>query len=573
MKKNITINLSGRLYQIDEDAYEMLRKYVESLRASFGRQAGGDEIVGDIEARIAELFDELKQQGVEAITIEHVKSIITRIGEPEQIASEDEGEQERKTESVGEKINKTIRSTVDETMAGLRGRTAGKKLYRNPKDKVLAGVMSGLAAYTGTDAVVWRLALLLFSFFYGIGIVFYIIMAIIVPEARTPQELLMMEGKDVTPQSLADVVVEKESGMPQSQGAFRTLLSALVKIVMFCVVALMIVIFGSICLGIIGALVSSVSILSLPLTITTDAGGEMPEAFLSEMQAFYSGHPALMGVFVVSLIVLLVIPLYAIVHAALSTAGKTKPTGVTQRIVLVALWIAALCCIVPTGASIAHKLGDSLDKFGDRSMSIYEDVWMNSEDRNFLKREGWKLIKHENCKHYTKEGWYYNGRRERYLDGWNRNGREVYQAEKKEAIEPGVYRLDCVAKAEGPGAFVYAIGDEKKLKEIPAYGDKGGEIAERIRQEIEEGGDVKRIKIDMMGMSIEVNDVNGKHGRVVKGAGWSVVSIEGIEVSGDSIAYGISNDAEFTGAESMSRGLSAGSFKLTRTGDLPKGKK
>ena len=77
MKKNITINLCGRLFQIDEDAYEMLQQYIESLRSSFGREEGGEEIADDIEARIAELFDELRQQGIEAITIEQVKNIRT----------------------------------------------------------------------------------------------------------------------------------------------------------------------------------------------------------------------------------------------------------------------------------------------------------------------------------------------------------------------------------------------------------------------------------------------------------------------------------------------------------------
>lgn len=83
MKKNITINLCGRLFQIDEDAYELLQQYINSLRSSFGLQDGGEEIVDDIETRIAELFDELKSNGIVAITIDHVKDIITRIGKPE----------------------------------------------------------------------------------------------------------------------------------------------------------------------------------------------------------------------------------------------------------------------------------------------------------------------------------------------------------------------------------------------------------------------------------------------------------------------------------------------------------
>ena len=87
MKKNITINLLGRLYAIDEDAYELLKRYTDSLRSYFSRREGGEEIADDIEARIAELFDELKASGVQAITIEHVQDIIHRVGSPEEMES------------------------------------------------------------------------------------------------------------------------------------------------------------------------------------------------------------------------------------------------------------------------------------------------------------------------------------------------------------------------------------------------------------------------------------------------------------------------------------------------------
>ena len=87
MKKNITINLYGSLYAIDEDAYELLKRYEDNLRAYFSRQADGQEIADDIERRVADLFEELKAQGVEAITIEHVQDIITRLGKPEEVAA------------------------------------------------------------------------------------------------------------------------------------------------------------------------------------------------------------------------------------------------------------------------------------------------------------------------------------------------------------------------------------------------------------------------------------------------------------------------------------------------------
>ena len=73
MKKNITINLCGRLFNIDEDAYELLRHYIDTLRSYFAKQEGGEEIADDIESRIAELLEELKNQGIEAVNIDHIK--------------------------------------------------------------------------------------------------------------------------------------------------------------------------------------------------------------------------------------------------------------------------------------------------------------------------------------------------------------------------------------------------------------------------------------------------------------------------------------------------------------------
>ena len=98
MKKNITINLCGRLFNIDEDAYELLKKYLDTLRNFFNKQKSGDEIVNDIEQRIAELLDELTTQGIAAINIDHVKDVISRMGQPEEMAT-DEAENTNGTES------------------------------------------------------------------------------------------------------------------------------------------------------------------------------------------------------------------------------------------------------------------------------------------------------------------------------------------------------------------------------------------------------------------------------------------------------------------------------------------
>ena len=94
MKKNININLFGTLYSIDEDAYELLKKYQDNMRSYYSHREGGEEIADDVEHRVAELFAELRKQGFEAITIEQVEEIIHRIGDPQEM--EDESEQEEK---------------------------------------------------------------------------------------------------------------------------------------------------------------------------------------------------------------------------------------------------------------------------------------------------------------------------------------------------------------------------------------------------------------------------------------------------------------------------------------------
>ena len=85
MKKNITINMFGVLYAIDDDACQLLEQYIDNMHRYFDKREGGAEIADDIEHRVAELLNELKDQGVEAISIEHVQQIIKRIGNPEQM--------------------------------------------------------------------------------------------------------------------------------------------------------------------------------------------------------------------------------------------------------------------------------------------------------------------------------------------------------------------------------------------------------------------------------------------------------------------------------------------------------
>ena len=542
MKKNITINLCGRLFQIDEDAYELLQQYIESLRQSFGHEEGGEEIVNDIEARIAELFLELNQQGIEAITIEHVKDIITRIGKPEELKGEEE-----KQDNGGHKYD-SFRSATQGFRDNVRARTAGKRLYRNPNDKMVAGVLSGIATYTGSDVTWWRIgyAMLIlasnflfplfgiwfsFGFFLHVNlafIIFYFVLAIAIPVADTPKQVLEMEGKEVTPQNLADVVVEDKQPAQHRRGCLGSFFSVIISIFVgiFVGIAAIVGLVLLVCLLLI--IVSLVVVFTVP-SVRTSLPFDFEDLHLAELM---SVHPWIVIAFIIGLLLALCIPLYAIAHMLFSRAGKVQPMGIGQRILWIVLWVASLCCLFPALVWIQEQEKEKYNELMREKYS-YQGVMMSQQDKDFLRKGDWNLIKAENCAHYTYTGYYDGNHNLRFLDVYNENCEEVFQVERKEGVKPGIYCLDCVVRAEGPGPCVYAIGDSVRLESIPVYENLDG-------------------KPDM---------------------GWFDVSIDNIVVTGDSIAYGLSSDEAFTGQTCRAQWFSATDFKLTRTGDLPKQKK
>lgn len=594
MKKNITINLCGRLFQIDEDAYELLQNYIESLHASFGRQEGGEEIADDIEERIAELFEELKANGTEAVTIDHVKDIISRIGEPEQLTGEEEGS-ERTDENSGK------HSTAQDILNNVRARTAGKRLYRNPNDKMLAGVLSGFAAYTGTDATWWRIGYVLLllgsnlflgplfrlfhlgGFFFSINmtlVLLYIILAFAMPEAKKPQQMLEMEGKDVTPQSLADVVVEDKQPVQQNRGCLGSTFSVILSIIAGIFVGFA-AIFGLIllvCLLLI--IVSIIIVFTVPSAIHIPLPFDINYLNLAEM---YTSHPWVVAVFIVGLLLTLFIPLYAIVHMLLSKSGKIQPMGVGQRILWIVLWLAALFSMIPSLIWV-HEQASEREMAHYRKTHTYQGVVMSSQDKDFLRQGDWKLIKAENCAHLTYSGEHWSGDpNARYLDAWNGDCEEVYQVEHTGQVEPGIYRLDCLARAEGPGTYIYAQADKLTMfKQIPAYGNSGGEFVEQVREkmaDIQIKDSVRKKLVstttfEIMGMKFHINDYEENNSKSMsdyfgEGKGWSLVSIDSIVVYNGSITYGVSTDAAFTGQPCHAQWFSASDFKVTRIGDLP----
>lgn len=175
MKKTLTININGIIFHIDEDAYEMLSNYLERIKGYFTKAEGGDEIVADIEARIAEMLQQKISDSKQVIIIDDVEEVIKIMGKPEEIGADNNSQEHKKVYE----------------------RHTTKRLFRDPDNKVIGGVCSGIAAYFNIDPVWIRIAFIIALFFFGSGPLLYLILWIVIPEARTTAEKLEMRGEPI----------------------------------------------------------------------------------------------------------------------------------------------------------------------------------------------------------------------------------------------------------------------------------------------------------------------------------------------------------------------------------------
>jgi phage shock protein PspC (stress-responsive transcriptional regulator) len=173
MKKVININFQGRVVPIEESAYDILKQYVESLRRFFANEEGKDEIINDIEGRIAELFMETLKKGSSCITDEDVDNIIASMGRPEEFEAEEA--------SVKSQLGGTGSNTGYQSTASAESTSRGR-LYRDESDKLLGGVCGGLANYLRIDSSIMRILFAVITFGgFGMGFLLYLILWIILP--------------------------------------------------------------------------------------------------------------------------------------------------------------------------------------------------------------------------------------------------------------------------------------------------------------------------------------------------------------------------------------------------------
>lgn len=334
MKKTFSISISGRIFNVEEDAYALLLDYLQSLSQVFNGP-DGREIVNDIESRISELFQEETKTGKLVFTIDDVNTIIATIGNAEQLADNDEDPSNEPPEQP------SAREASSATPPPLPYAT--KKFYRSTTDCVLGGVFGGAAAYFGISPLPLRLIFVAIGFisgFFPLFVIYCILWACITP-ANTPERQLEQEGRPATIDNIGAIVSKNaynrttggETGVMKVLKILGTLimgfLGLMAGMVGLCVTLGLIIL--SACLVMLGC----GGIASLPSFIAwgnTDALANAADPI---------------GVLVVCICfcMAVLIPCIAMIWAACSVLFKTKGASTTTWITAIVLEIISIITI------------------------------------------------------------------------------------------------------------------------------------------------------------------------------------------------------------------------------------
>ncbi|MCL1934165.1 MAG: DUF2807 domain-containing protein [Candidatus Azobacteroides sp.] len=323
MKKTITVNLNGRVFTMDEDAYRLLDNYLNNLRIYFRKEEGGPEIIADFEARIEELFSEKTRLGYQVITIEHVEEVIARVGKPDDFADREDAEEEKQPLFTEPK-------------------EVGKKLYRNTDDKMFGGVCSGIAAYFGWDILVVRIISIVLIFATSFWIVpFYILAWILLPGAYTAEQKLQMRGKPITLENIGKTVAAEKG--PTADSKSKGCLAGFIDL---CVGLMKVFLIGLGCLVGLPLLFAFVIVIIVLFAVLFGVGGGM----LGALPSFLIVDRPILAT--VTFLLIVGIPVVALIYALIAHFAKLNPLSRSVKWTFLIIWLLALVLILFSGFRI-----------------------------------------------------------------------------------------------------------------------------------------------------------------------------------------------------------------------------
>lgn len=356
MNKTVTINIGGFVFHIEDQAYEKLKNYLDTIEGYFADTDGREEIMGDIEARIAEIFNGKVNEAKEVITLTDVNEAIEVMGQPE--AYIDEEEEPRKA-----KRNYQF--------------TGGRKrVFRDPDNAIVGGVCGGLGAYFNIDPLWFRLAVVVFTLvFLGTGAFLYIVLWIIIPEARTTAEKLMMRGETVNVGNIERTIREEidqikdhindmsEDAKNWSKGTqgrrthnfihkvvdtFSRIVITTFKILGKAIGVFLIIIGIILLASFIG------SFFGLPNTIKIDQHGISTFSFFGNNFLAFLGSPSQVTIGIIGIILFFGIPLVAMIYAGMRILFKFPFRSKIIGITLASLWGLGVIFSIIVGIQIGR---------------------------------------------------------------------------------------------------------------------------------------------------------------------------------------------------------------------------
>ena len=531
MKKNININLFGTLYAIDEDACTLLENYLDNMRSYFAKRDGGDEIFDDIEHRVAEHLWSLKENGMTAIDIDTVKQIISSIGNPDEMESgveevadskieetsdaeadsedkeqsegEDQGEGEGKdngqsegkaqSESNSNASNDTdSNTTAEETIGGkwidrVLHHVSTHRFYRDGKDKIGGGVISGLCHYCGGgDIVVWRVGIVLFllaifvlnqtfryyfispllGFLFFVPIIIYVVLWIVAPMALTTEERLSMTGKEVTPESISKAILaeaEEQVKPNVKRGKGGSVLSRIAEIVKFCIKTVALISF------------SALTAYALAYLIFSIAYAVVGEPFIRLFTndditlSFMASIPYMKFYIVVSALCCFIAALLPLLLIVRSFKSEPKPMRAGIIAMLSGIWIVAMTL----GFIMFVMIGIQMQKKNReyyRLENTHNGIYMDSNNWDLISQNGWNI---EVAKNFGETIYGWSDEDPLCMDmnpirirADKSNQPIEFAMSRKEAKEEGDYKLECLSSCSVVDATLSVWSEGKCLSEL-----------------------------------------------------------------------------------------------------------
>lgn len=529
MKKNININLFGTLYAIDEDACTLLENYLDNMRSYFAKRDGGDEIFDDIEHRVAEHLWSLKENGMTAIDIDTVKQIISSIGNPDEMESgveetaesktdetsdaeadsEDKDQNEDNDQSEGKRHdqsesnsnasnNSDSNTTAEETIGGkwidrVLHHLSTHRFYRDGKDKIGGGVISGLCHYCGGgDIVVWRVGTVLFimaafalnqtlryfflrplfGLLFTIPIIIYIALWLVAPVARTTEERLCMTGKEVTPESISKAIIaEAEEQVKPSTKRVKggNVLSRIAEILKFCIKIAALSFFSVMTAFALAYLLFSIaySVIGDPFVrlFTND------EITLSVLTSL----PYLEVYMIVSALCCCVVMLLPLLFVIRLFKSEPKPMQTGIVAMLTGIWIVAMTL----GFIMFVMMGIQMQKQNreyDRLENTHNGIYMDRNNWDLTSQNGWTIDVAKNFGE-TIYGWSDEDplcmeKNPIRIRADKSNQPIEFVMSRKEAKEEGDYVLECLSNCSVVDATlsVWSEGKCLSILRLDGYG-------------------------------------------------------------------------------------------------------